>query len=294
MTSYQSGIFAEGNAHHIYLEFRVDDDCTSLPNSDLVSDPFPDGEQVIGFGSTLLSRIDPGYAPDGLKPFETIRGMDDKVAPATQRDLFVWIQGSRRDECFLRALEWRDALGSVANIEQEEHGFVFRDSRDLTGFVDGSANPKGDKRQEAVIIPNGPHQGGTFVLGQRWIHNLSKFHAETVHNQEKIIGRTKVDSIEFEGDDQPPNSHVSRTDIKRGEEPVKIFRRSTPTGSVRDAGLYFLAFSAELWRFQYLLESMFGLTGDNIRDRLLSYSKPISGGFFFAPSRQHLIELFKG
>ena len=294
MTLYQPGIFKEGNPHHVYLEFSMNDGYRSLPQCDLVNTPIPEGEQVISFGATLLSRISPAGSPQELAPFETIQGLDEKSAPATQRDLFIWIQSQRRDECFMRAMEWRNALANVAVLAQEEHGFVFRDSRDLTGFVDGSANPKGEKREEAVVIPDGPHQGGSFVFSQRWVHDLQRFHAETVHQQEKIIGRTKIDSIEFEGDEQPPNSHVSRTDLMRGTEPVKIYRRSTPAGTVRNPGLYFLAFSAKFWRFQYLLNSMFGLSGDNIRDQLVSYSKPVSGSFYYAPSQVQLERLFAG
>ena len=108
-------------------------------------------------------------------------------------------------------------------------------------------------------------------------------------DQERVIGRTKPDSIELEGDAMPSDSHVSRTDLKRDG---KIYRRSCPVGTVRDAGLYFLAFSADPQRFQWLLDSMFGRTGDGLHDRLLHFSRPVTGSFFYAPPRDAVLKAF--
>ena len=169
-------------------------------------------------------------------------------APAPQRDLFVWLQG-REDatNCFARALQWRDALAGVAEVVHEEHGFRFRDSRDLTGFVDGSANPRDDARMAAALVDGGEYAGGSFVFTQNAGCTTSEASRRLpVADQERVIGRTKPDSIELEGDAMPPDSHVSRTDIKRDGQAVKIYRRSSPVGGIRDAGLYFLAFSADV------------------------------------------------
>lgn len=284
MTDHQPGIFVEGTEHHVFLEFELGGrGPAQLLASVDVLDAVAGGEQVIGFGPRLAEALVGVPAPDLDFRFHAIEGMDGHVAPATQRDLFVWLHSAKRDELFARALQWRDALAPLARLAAEAQGFRFRDSRDLTGFVDGTANPKADARLQAALIADGPNAGGSFVLAQRWVHDLAGFGALPVAEQERVIGRTKADSVELSGAAMPPDSHVSRTDLKRDGEPVKIYRRSSPVGGVADAGLFFLAFSADVERFRILLNSMFGGTGDGLRDRLLSWSRPISGSFYYAP-----------
>ena len=293
MARCQAGVLQDDSAHHIFLEFTVYGAPASLPGRGLAASPVPDGAQVVAFGAGLLGGLSAVPAPEGAADFTAIAGVNGLSAPATQRDLFIWLHGKRRDELFVRALAWRKALLEVADLSGEEHGFCFRDSRDLTGFVDGSANPKGDARRTAAIIGEGDHAGGSFVMAQRWVHDLAGFNALPVADQERVIGRTKADSVELAGDAMPPNSHVSRTDIKRAGQAVKIYRRSAPVGGVRDPGLYFLAFSADWNRFRWLLDSMYGLADPGLRDRLLSYSKPISGSFFYAPPAEAMLAAFR-
>lgn len=282
---HQEGIFEEGAPHHVLLEFEIatSGEALRLPGRHLIETPVEGGSQVVAFGAEALRALD---APAGLPPFRAYEG--GHTAPATQGDLFVWLHGHRRDELFARALEWRDALAPRAGIVREEQGFVFRDSRDLTGFVDGTANPKGEARQEAALVSEPPRAGGSFVLAQRWIHDLPRFGRLPTRDQERVIGRTKADSIELTGDAMPPDSHVSRTDLPD----TKIYRRSVPVGGVRDAGLFFLAFSKDPDRFVRLLDSMFGGASDGMHDRLLGYSRPISGSFYYAPPAGALAEAF--
>ena len=288
MSTHQAGIFQEGTRHHIFLEFAIPNAPRVLPRRAPVTIPVDAGHQVVAFGPALVEALEGVGAPSGDFGFAALDGLDGMGAPATQRDLFVWLHGDRRDELFARALEWRDALAGVGEIAHEDHGFLFRDSRDLTGFVDGSANPKADARMAAALVGGGAHAGGSFVLAQRWVHDLDRFGALPVDDQERVIGRTKRDSIELTGNAMPPDSHVSRTDLERDGRAVKIYRRSSPVGGVRDAGLYFLAFGAEAARFRWLLESMFGRTGDGLRDRLLDFSRPVTGSFFYAPPAEAL------
>ena len=176
-------------------------------------------------------------------------------------------------------------------MELEQAAFVYKDSRDLTGFVDGSANPPSEEAAEVALVPGGtPGAGGSFVLAQRWIHDLGAFHALSVQEQERVFGRTKPDSIEMDDDTKPANAHIARVEIDIDGEEAEIFRRSTPFGTLAEHGLYFLAFSAELRRFELMLHNMFGL-GDGPRDRLTDFSRPESGSFFFAPSVDALNEL---
>ena len=144
MAQWQTGIVQDDSSHHIFLEFAVRGAPAALPGRALAMASVPDGAQVLAFGAGLSRSLAEVPAPEGIADFTAIEGAEGLSAPATQRDLFIWLQGERRDELFARALAWRDALIEVADLATEEHGFRFRDSRDLTGFVDGSANPKGD------------------------------------------------------------------------------------------------------------------------------------------------------
>ena len=183
-------------------------------------------------------------------------------------------------------------LESVVVTMQDLAGFQYLDSRDLIGFIDGTANPKEDKAREAVLIPDGQTgEGGSFVLSQQWVHNLPAFNTLSRSEQEQVVGRTKPDSIELEGEAMPPTSHVSRTDYKENGKAMKIVRRSAPYGTVEEHGLYFLAFACELRRFQVLLERMFGASGDGVSDQLIRYSKPVTNSYWFAPSRGALLQV---
>ena len=292
MTVHQVSIFEENHAHHLYLEFEIPVVTGALPGVELLATPVSRVHETFAFSGKVLDGIDHRLTPSELKPFETIVGQDDKIAPGTQRDVFVWIQSNQRDEVFARGLAWTQALDDVAELKQEEHGFLYRDSRDLTGFIDGTSNPEDEERQDVALIPSGAHAGGSFVLTQRWIHDLEDFHDQEIEDQELVIGRTKKSSIELDEERMPSDSHVSRTEIEHEGVEVEIYRRSTPTGGMTDAGLYFLAFSAELRRFTWLLESMFGKTKDGLRDHLLTFTKPLSGSFYFAPNAQALRRIF--
>ena len=278
MSTHQAGIFDEGAEHHVFLEFGLRAGSSTLPRTELATAPVHAGAQVVAFGTELADAPVPA--------FRTIEGLGGYTAPGTQQDIFVWQHGLRRDELFSRALAWRDALASVADVAFENHGFKYRDSRDLTGFVDGTANPKADARFAAALTAD----GGSYVLAQRWVHDLTGFGALPVPDQERVFGRTKADSVELPGDAMPEDSHVSRTDLPG----TKIWRRSAPVGGVRDPGLFFLAFGADVERFQTLLSSMFGLTGDGRHDRMLKFSKPVTGSFYYASSTAELAAAFAG
>ena len=285
---HQAGIFREDTGHHIYLEFRIAASPGRLAGGELL-DPADGIAQVIAFGSRLAAGLADVAAPPATADFEAIGGDGAPIAPATQADLFIWLHGDVRGELFARALAWRAALGGLGELAREDHGFRFRDSRDLTGFVDGTANPKGDNRQQVALVADGIHAGGSFVLAQRWVHDLAAFNALAVADQERVFGRTKADSVELAGSAMPKDSHVARTDLPG----AAIYRRSAPTGGVGDAGLFFLAFSADPARFSRLLQSMFGAAVDGRVDRLLRYSKPVSGAFYYAPPNAALRRAFR-
>ena len=292
MPTPQADIFIEGSHHYYHLEYQLDNSVTeadiraALTNARQKN---PNIQLVIAFGKQAWDRLQPQWSPSDLADFKTIHGVDGHTAPSTQSDAFFWIHGQDRDDVFDQVLTIQAALASVASVTFDLAGFRYHDERDLIGFVDGSANPKEDARMLAALIPEGqPGAGGSYVLGQQWVHNLAAFNRLPVETQEKVVGRTKTDSIELEGDDMPDDSHVSRTDVKIDGTAMKIYRRSAPYGNATEHGLYFLAFGCEIRRFQVQLERMYGVTDDGLHDQLIHYSSAKTGSYWFAPSQADL------
>jgi putative iron-dependent peroxidase len=294
----QAAIFSEGSSHHDYLEFDVPADVELSELTDALQQALAlvrgataghEPEVAVGFGDALWRRLAPESCPDQLRAFQPVQGAGQHRAPATQHDLWFWIHGDHIDENLARALQVQHALHGLASLALEERGFTHRDSRDLTGFIDGTANPTGVERQLAALIPEGaPGAGGSFVLAQRWVHDLQAFWALPTAEQERVIGRTRPDSVELQGDAMPADSHVSRTDIEQDGVSQELYRRSAPFGTVREQGLYFLGFACDPGRFEAILSSMFGTSGDGEHDRLIEFSTPTSGAFYFAPSQPDL------
>ena len=286
----QAAIFDQSSRLHLYLEINFQNQSVEQQKASLKKlrtycrEAEPEVKSVMAFGNRFWSTIKPEQTIPSLADFPGY-GSGDRRAPATQADLLIWLQTNQSDNL----IDVRMKLCMVIKeLSLEVHlceGFVYRNSQDLTGFIDGTANPKEDARYEVTQIPAyQPGAGGSFVLTQKWQHRLDVFSQLAVSEQEKVIGRTKIENVEFEGDEMPVNAHVGRTDIKVDGVTQKIFRRSTPYVEGVHAGLYFLAFSADLNRFDNLLRSMYGLSGDSTSDRLLDYSQPLSGSYWFAPN----------
>ncbi|WP_269621302.1 Dyp-type peroxidase [Zhongshania sp. BJYM1] len=292
MSEPQAGIFAEGSTSHFFLEFTVIDGIGAGQLSETLAKAIALSNvgvnRVWAFGADCWRMIAPAGSPAELKPFAAI-GEGKRVAPATQRGILLWLHGDNHSANFDAAMAATGVLAPVAMLQLEKIGFLYKDSRDLTGFIDGTENPKGRGQQTVALIPEGePHAGGSYVLSQQWVHHLSSFHALSQAEQEAVIGRTKPDSIELEDDVMPENSHVSRSDVKINGVSQKLYRRSVPYGGVLEHGLYFLAFSCDIRRFDNILQSMFGVSGDGIHDHLTDFSTPVSGNYWFAPSAAEL------
>lgn len=280
--NYQDAIFNTDFQHYKYLEYSVHEgDLSGLSENILLSQE--NSHALIAFGPALSSRLFPDNLPDGFSDFEPIN--KKKSFPSTQRDVFIWIHGKTIADVFDRARQVDKLMPFSSSLKLEKDGFIYHDSRDLTGFVDGSANPKEEKALAAAIIPKGPAAGGSIVLTQQWNHKLDMFSIMPEIEQEKVIGRTKPDSIEFEGDDMPENSHVAKNDLPG----TKIFRRSAPFGNLQEHGLYFLSFSCEQKRYEILLESMAGSNGSY--DRIMDFSTAVTSSYFYCPSKDLLKNL---
>jgi putative iron-dependent peroxidase len=299
VTVPQFGIFAQGTIAHEFIEFDLRPDVemgratAALAQLRAPSVSAGGVNLVIGFGSELWKTVAPDQAPADLANFTPIGRLGGHHAPATQHDCWLWISGSSQDVVFEHARAAVQMLSSVATVASEQPCFVHRDSRDLTGFIDGSANPMTHEAPEVALIPDGqPGEGGAHVLVIRWIHDLAAFEKLPVKEQERVFGRSKPSSIEMTGDALPGDAHIARVQIndEAGEE-IPIYRRSVPYGTVAEHGLYFVAFAADRTRFDRMLSRMFGTDTDRIHDRITDFSRPVTGAFYFAPSLSILADL---
>ncbi len=292
MSTYQNGIFEQAGPHHHYLEFKIRGGAedTAIKSALVACQSFPLAERqtrVIAFGHGIWSRLAPATTPPGLRDFETINGAEGHQAPSTQGDLWVWIQGAAPDINLDVALQITGALRGSFDLRHEIQGFAYHGNRDLIGFVDGTANPKtADDQHAAALVPG--TNGGSFLLTQKWVHDLAAFNRLGTPQQEAVVGRTKHDDIELEGDDMPDDSHVSRTDASEDGVSLKLWRRSAPYGGALENGLYFVAFACDIRRFEVQLHRMYGTSGDGLHDHLIHFSKAVSGSYWYVPGTEEL------
>ena len=293
MSNPQNGIFALGTASHAYLELDLGDGASGR---DLVAAVASLREPrttmggvnlVAGFRPELWREAAPDDAPAGVESFLTdIAGIDGFTMPATQHDAVLWISGAAYDVVFDVARAAIAALAPLAAVADETSSWPYRHDLDLTGFIDGTENPTLVEAPELVLIPDGsPGAGGTVLLLQKWEHDSDAWEALPVADQEQVIGRTKLDSVEL--DDRPDDSHVASTDQETFGD---IFRRNMPYGTVTDHGTMFVGFSADQRHLSSMLESMAGLT-TGTRDALTRYTTPQSGAYYFVPAADALRRL---
>ena len=293
MYTPQAGIFALGTSSHAYLEFDLLDAKKYVEFASTVAairEPRTTTggvNFVIGFRPELWRELVPEDAPAGVEGFNRdIQGTEGFVMPATQHDALVWLSGSAYDVLFDMARSVIHDLAGQAALAEETSSWAYRHDRDLTGFIDGSENPTLLDAPEAALLPAGvAGAAGSVLLLQKWKHKVMAWEALPVEQQERIMGRTKPDSIELEN--KPEDSHMARTDQ---DEFGHIFRRNMPYGNVEDHGTVFVGFSAEQKRLSRMLDSMAGLV-NGTRDALTRFTQPLTGSYYFVPSVEGLRRL---
>ena len=296
MYTPQAGIFALGTSSHAYLEFDILDTKKRKEFASTISairEPRTTTggvNFVIGFRPELWREIVPQDAPPAVEGFNhEIQGKEGFVMPATQHDALVWLSGSAYDVIFDMARSVIHDLAGMASLGEETSSWPYRHDRDLTGFIDGSENPTLLDAPIAALLPEGvPGAAGSVLLLQKWKHKTAQWETLPTDQQERIMGRTKADSIELTN--KPADSHVARTDQ---DTFGNIFRRNMAYGSVGNHGTVFVGFSADQRRLSGMLDSMAGLvTGQ--RDALTRYTVPLSGSYYFIPSVESLRRLRGG
>jgi putative iron-dependent peroxidase len=254
----------------------------------------PEGELacVVGVGSALWDRLFGEPRPAGLHPFRELAGTRH-TAPATPGDLLFHIRAHRLDLCFELAQRICGRLTGYAEVIDEVHGFRSFDERDLLGFVDGTENPDGAAALAAVTIgeEDPDFAGGSYVIVQKYTHDLDSWDALAVEQQERAVGRTKLSDIELPDDIKPANSHVAlNTIIGPDGEQQQIMRFNMPFGrvGVGEFGTYFIGYARSPEVIEQMLTNMFIGNPPGNYDRILDFSTALTGNLFFVPAADFL------
>jgi putative iron-dependent peroxidase len=256
----------------------------------------PEGQLtcVAGIGAGVWDRLFGAPRPAALHPFRELSGPTHR-APATPGDLLFHIRAHRLDLCFELARQLTGRLAARARVVDEVHGFRSFDERDLLGFVDGTENPEGAAALAAVLIGDEDPEfaGGSYVVVQKYLHDLEAWDTLPVEEQERAIGRTKLSDIELPDEQKPANSHVALNTIvdENGEE-RQIVRFNMPFGNVGtpEFGTYFIGYGRSPDVIEQMLTNMFiGMPPGN-HDRILDFSTAVTGNLFFVPTADFLDE----
>jgi porphyrinogen peroxidase len=251
---------------------------------------------TVGIGSDIWDRVTGLPRPAELHPFPAVKGATH-TAVSTPGDLLFHIRAERRDLCFEFERQLIEILGDAVSVVDETNGFRYFDVRDLLGFVDGTANPVGPAVPASILVAEEDSSsiGGSYIVVQKYVHNLKAWRSLKAEQQEAIIGRTKLDNIELDdaaADQQKAHKSLATIEDENGVE-HDILRDNMPFGSPGSGefGTYFIGYSRRLWVIEKMLQRMFIGDPPGLHDRILDYSTPLTGSTFFAPSASLLASL---
>jgi porphyrinogen peroxidase len=249
---------------------------------------------IMAFGSDAWDRLFGAPRPAELHPFpEIVAG--PRHAVATPGDVLFHIRADRMDLCFELATQIVTRLGDAVSTVDEVHGFRYFDARDLLGFVDGTENPSGGPALDATLIgdEDAAFAGGSYVIVQKYLHDMAGWNALPTETQERIIGRTKLSDIELDDTVKPTFAHNALTQIVENGQEIKILRDNMPFGSPGSAefGTYFIGYSRSPRTIEQMLVNMFVGNPPGNYDRLLDFSTAVTGSLFFVPTATFLDEM---
>ncbi|MFS8370158.1 Dyp-type peroxidase [Acetobacter indonesiensis] len=241
---------------------------------------------VLGIGSAAWDRLFPGQRPKELHPFKEIQGVHHAVS--TPGDLLLHIRAVRMDMCFEMAALIMDRLRPYTTVVDEVHGFKYFDDRDLIGFVDGTENPENAAASEAAFIgdEDPAFAGSSYVITQKYLHDVEAWNKLPIEMQEKIIGRKKLSNVELDDATKPDYAHNALNVVTRDGKQIDIVRDNMPFGEIGkgEFGTYFIGYARSVSTTEEMLQNMFvGKPAGNY-DRLLDFSKAVTGTLFFIPT----------
>jgi putative iron-dependent peroxidase len=245
---------------------------------------------IMAFGSDAWDRLFGAPKPKDLHPFREIHGSHHAVA--TPGDILFHIRATRMDLCFELATQIMSRLRGAISTTDEVQGFKYFDDRDLIGFVDGTENPVDQAACDATIIgeEDAEFSGGSYVIVQKYLHDVERWNALPTEQQERIIGRTKLADIELDDAVKPTSAHNALTTIVEDGEQLEILRDNMPFGDVGkgEFGTYFIGYARSPHRIEQMLINMFVGRPPGNYDRLLDFSRAVTGTLFFVPSATFL------
>ena len=279
MYTPQPGILDDVPRIARYISFSIKPDSNARAVMEVLPDIIDGNHCVVGLGESLVAELDASVS--GLATFPSLVGKGVS-APSTQAALWCWLRGHDRGEMIHQTLWLEHHLSAAFEVDDIVDAFQYGDSRDLTGYEDGTENPKGDDAVNAAIVQNaGPGMDdSSFVVVQQWVHDLQYLNTFTQDQQDNMMGRRKSDNEEL--DDAPPSAHVKRTAQESFDPEAFILRRSMPWCDAAEEGLMFVAFGHSFAAYETLLKQMLGIN-DGIRDSLFRFSRPISGAYYWCP-----------
>jgi porphyrinogen peroxidase len=246
---------------------------------------------VMGIGSEAWNRLFGSPRPAELHPFREFRS-GTRHAVATPGDLLFHIRAKRMDLCFELATQIMARIGDAVSPVDEVQGFRYFDDRDLIGFVDGTENPRGQAAIDAVLVSaeDAAFAGGSYVIVQKYLHDVDGWNALSTEAQERIIGRKKLSDIELDDAVKPTSAHSALTTIVQDGKEIKILRDNMPFGrpGYGEFGTYFIGYSRSPRTIEQMLENMFIGRPPGNYDRLLDFSRAVTGNLFFVPSATFL------
>ncbi|WP_261844289.1 Dyp-type peroxidase [Aliamphritea ceti] len=303
-TDCQSGVIAEANSDALFITYNL------APNADIArlkqllaqvpvlakslgqtlaetvsqSGAATELHVTVAVGEQAWEIFEADERPAELLPFPQ-QQREQLTAPSTPVDLLLHIRSNRHDMNHEMAARLHALFAAHLELVEQVHGFRYLDSRDMTGFVDGTENPQGDDRADVAVVAEGRFAGGSYIHLQRYEHDLLRWNQLVVKQQEDIIGRTKAENIEYPGADKASFAHTKRTSLKDAAgKSIEILRHSMPYGDLTKRGLLFASFGASAVPFTKMLESMFhGEEEGGAYDKLLDYTAAVTGQSFFAP-----------
>jgi putative iron-dependent peroxidase len=254
----------------------------------------PDGKLtcVVGIGSDAWDRLYDGPRPAELHPFVPLEGAVHS-APATPGDVLFHLRAQQQDLVFEMATQIMNKLDGAVTVVDEVHGFKFFEMRDLMGFVDGTENPTGEDAAVAVTVGESDPEftGSSYVIVQKYVHDMGSWNSLSTEDQENVIGRTKLTDIEMDDDVKPPNSHTALNVIEdENGVQLQILRNNMPFGEVgtKEFGTYFIGYSATPAVTEEMLRNMFLGKPEGNYDRILDFSTAVTGTLFFVPTLDFL------
>ncbi|HEX7386665.1 MAG TPA: Dyp-type peroxidase [Castellaniella sp.] len=257
-----------------------------------VASRYPDGglSCVLGVGASAWDELFGTPRPKELHGFKEVQGTHHAVA--TPGDMLLHLRARRMDLCFELSAQILARLGAAVAIEDETHAFQYFDARAMIGFVDGVENPSGAEATAATLVgdEDAAFAGGSYVIVQKYVHDLSSWNALPVQDQEKIIGRTKHDNIELSDEAKPSWAHNALTIIEDDGEEIEIVRGNLPyrDPAKGENGTYFIGYAKTPRPIEQMIDNMFIGRPPGNYDRLLDYSRAITGSLFFVPSASFL------